>query len=72
MFRLRKKKANKVSIVNHMRRCISNLFMTVIIPTKLKQMQSDPKYYDAEIFHKYLGGLQMKRIRLGRCCHGTF
>ena len=54
-----------------MRHCISNLLMTVIIPTKLKQMQSDPKDCIGEIFHKYLGGLQMKKIRLDRCCYGT-
>ena len=49
-----------------------NLFMFAIIPTKLKQMQSGPKYCGREIFHKYLGGLQTKRICLGICCHGTF
>ena len=70
MFQLRNK-TSKVSEI-HMRRFISNLFMFAIIPTKLKQMQSGPKYCGREIFHKYLGGLQTKRICLGICCHGTF
>lgn len=37
-----------------MRRFISNLFMIAIIPTKLKQVQSEPKKCGGEIFHKYL------------------
>ena len=55
-----------------MRRRISNVCMTVIIRTNITQMQSDPKYCGGEIFHKHIDGLQINRICLGRCCHGTF